>query len=135
MNIFATEQCPHNSAMVLPDKHIVKMPLESCQMLSIIYSKWYYNWGTLPKADGTPYSTKKGAFRNHPSTKWAASTLYNTAWLIQHGCALAFEYHQRYGKIHTCAKTLFEAKKIFQRKTDLAIVCHTQAENLSLIHI
>ena len=62
-------------------------------MLSIIYSKWYYNWGTLPKADGTPYSTKKGAFRNHPSTKWAASTLYNTAWLIQHGCALAFEYH------------------------------------------
>ena len=53
MNIFATDQCPHNSAMVLPDKHIVKMPLESCQMLSIIYSKWYYNWGTLPKADGT----------------------------------------------------------------------------------
>ena len=131
MNIFATEQCPHNSAMVLPDKHIVKMPLESCQMLSIIYSKWYYNWGTLPKADGTPYSTKKGAFRNHPSTKWAARTLYNTAWLIQHGCALAFEYHQRYGKIHTCAKTLFEAKKIFQRKTDLAIVCHSQAENFS----
>ena len=62
MNIFATEQCPKNSAMVLPDKHVVKMPLESCQMLSIIFSKWYYDWGTIPKADGTPYATKKVLF-------------------------------------------------------------------------
>ena len=91
MNIFATDQCPKKSAMVLPDKHIVKMPLESCQMLAIIFSKWYYDWGTISKADGTPYATKKGAFRNHPSTKWAAKSFYNTAWLIQHGCALANE--------------------------------------------
>ena len=59
MNIFATDYCPRRSAEVLPDKHIVKMPLECCQMLSIIFSEWYYNWGTLPKADGTPYATKK----------------------------------------------------------------------------
>ena len=32
MNIFATNQCPQKSAQVLPDKHIVKMPLECCQM-------------------------------------------------------------------------------------------------------
>jgi hypothetical protein len=51
--------------------------------------------------------------------------------LIQHGCALASEYHYRYGKIHTCAQTLFEAKKLFHRKTKMAIVCHTQAENFS----
>ena len=131
MNIFATEQCPKNSAMVLPDKHIVKMPLESCQMLAIIFSKWYYDWGTISKADGTPYATKKGAFRNHPSTKWAAKSFYNTAWLIQHGCSLANEYHYRYGKVHTCAKTLFEAKKLFHRKSELAIVCHTQATDFS----
>tara|TARA_Y100000287_G_scaffold119035_1_gene95757 strand:+ start:3780 stop:4307 length:528 start_codon:yes stop_codon:yes gene_type:complete len=131
MNIFATDQCPHLSARVLPDKHIVKMPLESCQMLAIIYSKWYYDWGTLPKADGTPYSTKKGAFRNHPSTKWAARSLENTAWLIQHGCALASEYSRRYGKRHTCTKTLFEAKKIFHSKTGQAIVCYNMASDFS----
>jgi hypothetical protein len=131
MNIFATHQDPYLSAKVLPDKHIVKMPLESCQMLAIIYSKWYYDWGTLPKADGTPYSTKKGAFRNHPSTKWAGSSIYNTAWLIQHGCCLADEYQRRYGKIHTCSKALFEAKKIFHRKTDKAITCWGMAENFS----
>lgn len=131
MNIFATHQDPYLSAKVLPDKHIVKMPLESCQMLAIIYSKWYYDWGTLPKADGTPYATKKGAFRNHPSTKWAGSSIYNTAWLIQHGCCLADEYQRRYGKIHTCSRALFEAKKIFHRKTDKAITCWGMAENFS----
>ena len=89
MNIFVTDRDPVKSAQVLPDKHVVKMPLETCQMLSIIYSKWYYNWGDLHKKDGTPYFTEKGGFRNHPCTVWAAQNHYNTAWLIQHGCALS----------------------------------------------
>ena len=91
MNIFVTSPCPHESAKVLPDKHVVKMPLETCQMLSIVFSHWYYDWGDdlVEKKDGTPYSVKKGAFRNHPCTKWAADSIYNTAWLIQHGCALS----------------------------------------------
>ena len=131
MNVFVTEQCPKNSAMVLPDKHVVKMPLECCQMLSIIFSKWYYDWGTLPKADGTPYSTKKGAFRNHPCTVWAAKSFYNTAWLIQHGCALSSEYHHRYDKIHSCAKTLFEAKKMFHKHADKPITCHSLADKFA----
>ena len=123
MNIFVTDRDPVKSAQVLPDKHVVKMPLETCQMLSIIYSKWYYNWGDLHKKDGTPYFTEKGGFRNHPCTVWAAQNHYNTAWLIQHGCALSREYTHRYGKIHGCAETLFEAKRIFHQKADKAIVC------------
>ena len=38
MNIFVTDPDPTVSARVLPDKHIVKMPLETCQMLSIVCS-------------------------------------------------------------------------------------------------
>ena len=74
MNIFVTDPCPYKSAEVLPDKHIVKMPLETCQMLAVVYSKWYFNWGDelLHKKDGNPYNTKKGAFRGHPCTVWAA---------------------------------------------------------------
>ena len=131
MNIFVTDRDPIKSAQVLPDKHIVKMPLETCQMLSIIYSKWYYNWGDLHKKDGTPYFTEKGGFRNHPCTVWAAQNHYNTAWLIQHGCALSREYTHRYGKVHGCAETLFEAKKIFQQKADKAIVCFTMATDFA----
>ena len=40
-----TDPDPVKSAEVLPDKHVVKMPLETCQMLAVVYSKWYYNWG------------------------------------------------------------------------------------------
>ena len=54
MNIFVTDPDPNLSAQVLPDKHVVKMPLETCQMLAVVFSKWYYNWGNdlLPKKDG-----------------------------------------------------------------------------------
>jgi len=131
MNIFVTDPNPRVSARVLPDKHIVKMPLESCQMLSIIYSKWYFNWGDLYRIDGQPYETRKGAFRNHPCTKWAAENHYNTAWLIQHGCSLAFEYYLRYGKVHSCTKTLFQAKKIFHRIVGQSITCYSMADNFA----
>ena len=131
MNIFVTDPCPRKSAVVLPDKHIVKMPLESCQMISIIYSKWYFNWGEIHRKDGLPYSTQKGAFRNHPCTQWAAKNHYNLAWLIQHGCALCTEYLHRYGKVHTCAKTLFEAKKMFHRIVGDSITCYSMADNFA----
>ncbi len=73
MNIFVTDPCPIQSARNLPDKHIVKMPLETCQMLAIIYSDWYYGVGKLYKKDGYAYRTAHGAFRHHPCTQWAAA--------------------------------------------------------------
>lgn len=114
MNIFVTDSNPWKSAKVLPDKHVTKMPLESCQMLAIVASeKWGHGFGTLPKADGTPYATDKGAFRNHPCTVWAGEFVNNWQWLIRHGLALCEEYTNRYGKVHTCQKTLLVAKEIF----------------------
>ena len=111
MNIFVTDPDPIKSAQVLPDKHIVKMPLETCQMLSIVGSKkWGHGFGDLPKLDGTPYKTEKGAFRNHPCTVWAQQ---NWSWLIRHGLALCDEYTHRYGKIHSCESTILHAEKIF----------------------
>tara|TARA_E500000318_G_scaffold54723_1_gene50976 strand:- start:9132 stop:9659 length:528 start_codon:yes stop_codon:yes gene_type:complete len=113
MNIFVTSPDPWECARVLPDKHIVKMPLETCQMLAIVCSdKWGHGFGTLPKADGTPYVTDKGAFRNHPCTVWANSFVMNWQWLLSHGFALCSEYAARYGKVHTCFLTLNAAKEI-----------------------
>lgn len=117
MNIFVTESCPVLSAASLPDKHIVKMPLETCQMISVVYSKWYHNWGTIPKKDGTPYNTEKGAFRNHPCTQWLAESHENLAWLIRHGYGLCNEYRHRYGKQHGCLLGLCVAEEIFNKST------------------
>ena len=118
MNIFVTDPCPIQSARNLPDKHIVKMPLETCQMLAIIYSDWYYGVGKLYKKDGTPYATKRGAFRGHPCTIWAAANQYNLAWLIRHGYALCSEYQARYGKVHTCLDVISQAERIYHRSFD-----------------
>jgi hypothetical protein len=113
MNIFVTDPDPWQSAVVLPDKHIVKMPLETCQMLSIVCSdKWGHGFGTIPKADGQPYKTASGAFRNHPCTIWANEFVTNWQWLLAHGMALCEEYTARYGKVHTCHNSLLAAKEI-----------------------
>ena len=115
MNIFVTHPSPIQSARNLPDKHIVKMPLETCQMLAIIYSDWYHGLGKLYKKDGTPYRTAHGAFRNHPCTQWAAKNPYNLAWLIRHGYALCHEYNLRYGKVHTCLDVIEQAERIYHK--------------------
>jgi len=115
MNIFVTHPFPAESAICLPDKHIVKMPLECCQMLSIIASSWYHSYGTLAKGDGTPYKTEKGAFRNHPCTKWAADTVDNAYWLIKWGLNLCDEYALRYNKTHACENTLIQAYYLFPK--------------------
>lgn len=118
MNIFVTSPCPRESAIVLADDHVKKMAVESCQMLALVASSWYHEYGTLPKKDGTPYKTQKGAHRNHPCTVWAAKSLHNSKWLIHHGIWLCHEYRERFGKTHACLRTLDVALDIFPIEGD-----------------
>ena len=61
MNIFVTDPSPTVSAQVLPDKHIVKMPLESCQMLAIVCSeRWGHGYGEIHKKDGDDIEVQIG---------------------------------------------------------------------------
>jgi hypothetical protein len=104
MNIFVTNECPEESAIVLPDRHIVKMPIECAQMLAYVMEQ--HNMGTLPKKDGSPYSTESIARRNHPCTQWALRHPQNALWLIHHGRALCSEYTFRYNKIHGSTRAI-----------------------------
>ena len=115
MNIFVTSPFPAESAIVLPDRHINKMPVECCQLLAIVASKWYHNYGTLAKKDGEPYATEKGAFRNHPCMIWVSQSPNNAYWLIKHGMNLCDEFHLRYGKPHSCYNTLLGAYYLFPK--------------------
>ena len=113
MNIFVTDPDPVTSAQCLPDKHVVKMPLETCQMLAIVCSdKWGHGYGQIHRINGEPYKTEKGAFRIHPCTIWANESIINTWWLVAHGISLCAEYTHRYGKVHSCEKTILEAGSI-----------------------
>ena len=102
MNIFYTDTDPVLAACSLPDKHIVKMPVETVQMLVSACIR-----------HGLPYDVRtvagtlhRGGYHNHPSTVWAGDTQQNFSWLWRHGVALCMEYTHRYGKQHACAKQL-----------------------------
>mgnify|MGYP006270846631 CR=1 FL=1 len=129
MNIFCVSCCPTESAQQLPDRHVTKMALECCQMISVIYSSWHHDWGTIPKKDGNPYATKKGAFRNHPCTQWAAASDENLAWLIKHGLALCDEFEYRFDKKHACKNTLIVALEIFKDRTKKSLECWRNVKN------
>lgn len=89
MNIFVLDSNPVTAAIQQLDKHVVKMPLESAQMLCSAL--------IAHGVEDTPY---KKAHPKHPCTLWAAQTRTNFLWLVKHGISLSEEYTRRYGKRH-----------------------------------
>ena len=100
MNIFATSNCPIESAIALDDKRLVKMVLESAQLLST--AMWV--WGLT-----SPY---KPTHMNHPSNVWARETRANYWWLVRHFEAQFTEYTHRYGRTHKCSQYLDTFKSV-----------------------
>ena len=90
MNIFYLHRDPVIAAKVQYNKHVVKMILESAQMLCTAHH--HYDEDT-----DVPY---KKAHYNHPSTIWTRESDEHYMWLFDHMCALGKEYTKRYGKIH-----------------------------------
>jgi hypothetical protein len=91
MNIFYLDQDPVKAATKLYNKHVVKMVLESAQLLCTAH--------LLLDGDeaNVPY---KSTHKNHPSAIWARESASNYAWLYDHMMAIGKEYTRRYGKNH-----------------------------------
>ena len=109
MNIFALSKDPIESAKQMLDKHIVKMPTESCQMLhtNALFNEFADRYGYEPSLrrlkeyhEEIESTLMKPAMLNHPSTIWARKSIHNTMWLFEHSIALCAEYTYRYGKAH-----------------------------------
>lgn len=90
MNVFASYSDPRESAKYLDDKRVIKMVLESAQLLSTAI--------TVNGGQG-PYRV---THKNHPCALWARQTRSNYRWLYNHFLALCDEYSARYGKTHKC---------------------------------
>ena len=91
MNIFYLHKNPEKAARYQYNKHVVKMILESAQMLCTAHHC------IMGEDANVPY---KVAHRNHPSTKWARQSGENYTWLYRHMMELGKEYERRYGKKH-----------------------------------
>jgi len=106
MNLFFTEENPRDAAVSLCDKHVVKMILETAQMLS-----------TTHRLLETPQSefVYKMTHQNHPSTKWLRSSQAAYQWGLDHLQALFKEYTHRYGKIHKTEREKIEYLKVIPK--------------------
>ena len=94
MNIFVLDADPERAARDLCDRHVVKMCLETAQILSTI--------------TGGPY---RPTHRAHPCVVWAGASRGNALWLREHGLAIAREYSRRYGgRIHASEHVIIDAR-------------------------
>jgi hypothetical protein len=99
MNIFYLSECPTDSARMQCDKHVVKMILESAQMLCTSHH-------VCPSDATLPDKFYKKTHTNHPSTIWVRECTGNYEWMCIHALALCEEYTYRYGKVHASQKVI-----------------------------
>ena len=105
MNIFFLHWNPRKCAKYHCDKHVIKMILESCQLL---YTCHWVHSDSPPHLDCAPNGGYKPTHRKHPCALWLCESLDNYRWLIQLTHELLNEYQFRYGydRIHACEKHL-----------------------------
>ena len=119
MNIFILDKDPVIAAQMQCDKHVVKMIVESAQMLSTVHryldgseflsfskngrkiKRWCHWTDTVP-----PIRLYKSVMINHPCTIWSWRSLDNYIWHCNHALALCAEYTHRYGKRHKTQQIL-----------------------------
>ena len=101
MNIFATYPDPDQSARILDDRRLVKMALETAQLLS-----------TALVTHGHPGThLYKPTHHNHPCSIWTRESQSNYMWCVDHLAYLGEEYTRRFRKTHKSVELLprFEA--------------------------
>ena len=113
MNIFYIDEDPIQAAQWMVDKHVVKMILESAQLLSTAHrildgrevegksktGRKVRRWILDDSRDEVIYTA---THINHPSVVWCRESVENYNWLVDHFFALMQEYTHRYEKTHKC---------------------------------
>ena len=91
MNVFVLDRDVRKCAQYHNDKHVVKMILESAQLLCGVHHMVEEN------TDEVPYRL---SHKNHPCSIWARENISNYLWLCELGLELCKEYTHRYEKRH-----------------------------------
>ena len=97
MNIFFLDRDPKIAAQYHCDTHVVKMILETAQLLSTAHHEM-----------GSPLAEHcyKSTHVNHPCAIWVRQSIHNYRWTYDLFRWLTTEYWKRRGKIHASWKKL-----------------------------
>ena len=90
MNIFVLDQDPRKAAQYHTDKHVIKMILESAQLMAGAIHECGYN------DDAPPRNLYRPTHLNHPCALWARQSISNWLWLRRLMINLNSEYVHRY---------------------------------------
>lgn len=118
MNIFVLDNDITKAAQYHVDKHVVKMPLESAQMLCTARLLLGESSETVPYRKAHP---------KHPCTLWATESVDNYLWLCDLGLALCKEYTYRYDKVHKCEAVINDCIDNIPTMPDIGLTPHPQA--------
>ena len=88
MNVFVLSLDPREAARMMCNKHVVKMVIETAQVLCTVASQ---------RGIIAPY---RPTHVHHPCVRWAAASHDNLVWLQEHFLGLCDEYTFRYDRIH-----------------------------------
>ena len=91
MNIFILDKDVKKCAQYHCDKHVVKMILETAQLLCGVHHVTAHDTAHVPY---------KLSHKNHPCAIWARESFSNYVYLCELGLELCKEYTHRYGKRH-----------------------------------
>ena len=94
MNLFFLHVNPEICAQEHCDKHVVKMLLETVQMLYTVHH--------LCNSDMPDDAYKKVSMVHHPTVIWVGICFENYNYASTLGMCLSKEYTHRYNKIHSC---------------------------------
>lgn len=120
INIFFLDEDPVLAAQYQVDKHVVKMIVETAQLLSTAHRvldglevqltvekdgklRKKKVWVIDDERNGILYNA---THINHPSAVWVRESVENYNWLVDHLFALSDEYTYRYGKKHATIQKL-----------------------------
>lgn len=106
MNIFVLSRDPVEAAQMMKRGHLIKMPLESAQMLCTAL------WS---KSINAPY---KPAYLKHPCNLWVQKSTSNFYWLVDHALELCRLYTLVYEKQHASETVINECKNLLPFNND-----------------
>lgn len=115
VNIFYLDPIPNVCAKYHMDRHVTKMVLEYCQLLSTTHrvldgtksiglSSSGRKQTRYVLADSRETIMYSATHINHPSTVWVRQSDGNYFWLTNLLVELCKEYTYRYGKVHKCER-------------------------------
>jgi hypothetical protein len=132
MNIFYLDKNPKKAAQMMTDKHVVKMIVESAQLMSTCHrvldgkpvkatSINNRSFTTYKHNNSLMESTLyKASNYNHPCALWLRESGDNYDWLYDHFCELSSEYQKRFNREHLTYTKLKDVIK--QRPKNIPLV-------------